>query len=269
MNKKFEKFLNEFEAQLAYYEFQKYILSENQVVYDIGHSAIYSVLVRQEDNRDHVVVEEIFNDNSQNFKVKKFTSKYVGVWVSYFPFYGQLGLDNQFKGKSQYEYIKEKLPELEIDKRYQEWKGYGTTFAGFELIDGDKKGYAIAKYSSIGSITELRTIGKELLNAYIDSKEREQKNSEYAYGESNFPFLLDKNMCNILENRYIKPFNIPKLSNGFKIFDLKGFWTTGYIKNKDEIPYSELEKLTQDNFQNTGVITDLYTENMQKDMPKL
>lgn len=269
MNEKFEKFLNEFETQLSYYEFQKYILNENQVVYDIGHSAIYSVLVRQEDNRDHVIVEEIFNDNSQNFKVKKFTSKYVGVWVSYFPFYGQLGLDNQFKGKSQYEYIKEKLPELEIDKRYQEWKGYGTTFAGFELIDGDKKGYAIAKYSSIGSITELRTIGKELLNAYIDSKEREQKNSEYAYGESNFPFLLDKNMCNILENRYIKPFNIPKLSNGFKIFDLKGFWTTGYIKNKDEIPYSELEKLTQDNFQNTGVITDLYTENMQKDMPKL
>lgn len=141
MNKKFEKFLNEFEAQLAYYEFQKYILNENQVVYDIGHSAIYSVLVRQEDNRDHVVVEEIFNDNSQNFKVKKFTSKYVGVWVSYFPFYGQLGIDNQFKGKSQYEFIKEKLPELEIDKRYQEWKGYGTAFAGFELIDSDKKGY--------------------------------------------------------------------------------------------------------------------------------
>ena len=124
MNEKFEKFLNEFETQLSYYEFQKYILNENQVVYDIGHSAIYSVLVRQEDNRDHVIVEEIFNDNSsvlvrqednrdhviveeifndnsQNFKVKKFTSKYVGVWVSYFPFYGQLGLDNQFKGKSQ------------------------------------------------------------------------------------------------------------------------------------------------------------------------
>ena len=269
MNEKLKTFLNELELNLVGYEFKKYNLSENQLVYDIQNSAIVSILLKEENYNEHIIVEEIFNDKVENVNLKKFCSKYTGVWVSFFPFYGELGQENLFKGESQYFYIKEKLPELEIDKRFSEWKGYHIAFAGFELQDGDTKGYAIAKYSSIGSISELREIGKYLINAYIDSKEKEQSNTEYVYGENNFAFIIDKNMCNILERRYIKEINMPKLPRGFEIFDLKGFWTNGYIKNNKDIPYTELAKLKEDRFQNTGVISDLYTENMKKTMIKL
>lgn len=268
MEKKFYEFIQEFENNLLGYEFKKYKLSDKQFVYDIENSNIISILLKKEDNRIHIIVEEIFNDHTRNIKLSSFCKKYIKTWVSFYPFYNELGLDNPFKGKSQYEYINKALPELKIDERYKNWKGYSTCYAIFQLIEGRKKGYAVARYSKIGGITELRKIGEDLTNSYIDSKNREKNNSEYVYGKNNFIFLIDKNMCEILEKRYFSKFKLPKLSDGFAIPDLKGNWNYGYSKLEEDIPFEELTKIKERKFQKENTFQNLYTESMKNSITK-
>lgn len=243
MTADFKLFVNNFKSSLGIYQYKKYKLSKNQYVFDIENSLVVSILLRLDEGRNHIIVEEIFNAQKLNIDLKRQCAQYVKCWVSFFPFQGKLGEPETFKGESQYAYIKKRLPKLEIDRRYQQWKGYRVPFAGFELSDGRKKGYAIAKCQYIDGVTALRNIGKELINAYRDSKEREQKQIEYIYGESKYLFVLDKNMCEILQQRYFSECEIPKLKNGFEIFDMKGFWMLGFVRDREEIPYEVLEDL--------------------------
>ena len=269
MKSNFDWFISDFEKFIVMYQYKKYKLNKNHYVFDIENSAIYSVLLRIEEEKEHIVVEEIFNDQKEKINIKKHCSQYAKMWISYFGFHGELGKEEPFKGESQYTYINKELAELEIDKRYDQWDGYQMAFAGFELKDGFKKGYAIAKCKYIDGIIELRNIGKELINAFIDSRQREQENDDYSYGESKYQFVLDKNMCEILKKRYFTKFEIPKMKGGFGISDLKGFWTFGFMRNRDAKPYEVLKKLKKVNFQDAGVINDLYTEKMRENMPKV
>ena len=268
MSEILKTFLEYLESKIIKYNYEKYIVNDFHVVYDIEHSTIYSVLYKVEDiQSEHILVEEIFNDGKENINLKRICSNYTHAWISYYSFSGKLGEPTP-NTDSQYKTIIEALPNLQIDNRYQEWPGYKIFFAGFILQDGSKKGYAIAKYSIISDIADLRKIGRHLINAYINSKEKEQANGDFRCGESYFSFILDKNMCDILEKRYISDVGMPILERGFEIADIKGFWATGYTKNKKEIPYSELERIKKDIILSKYIINDLYTENMKKNMPK-
>lgn len=267
MEEVLKKFISEFEKYLGFNLYKKYQISNQQYVYDIEKTDIISILVREENQRQHIIVEEIFSNKKQNFKIKGFCGRYVECWVSYFPFYNKLGQDNPFLGEPQYKKVNQEIPELNIDKRFEEWKGFYTCYAGFELDSGEKRGYALAKYSAIGGINELREISKYLIKAYIDGIENNRYiNEEYMQGISNFKFIFDRNMCEILKERYFTKFQMQPCE--FKIFDMQAFWTSECVKDEND-DYKVLDNLKKNKFKNTGVIGELYTENMQKYMPKL
>lgn len=268
MKSSFNTFIEFFERMLLPYKYKKYKLKKNHYVYDFEDSAIYSVISIDDDGKEHIIVEEIFNSNPDNNDLKKACSQYTDAWVSYFKFRGKLGKAEPLKGDSQYEYINKELPDLEIDRRFVKWIGYSIPIAGFILKDGKKKGYAIVKCKYIDGIVELRNIGEYLISAYIDSKERKQDDEELVYGESRYSFIMDKNMCSILEKRYFSKHELPKMNNGFGISDLKGFWTFGYVHDLNEKPYEALKRLEKENYKDIGIIYDIYTEKMQENMPK-
>lgn len=270
--------LNDFIERLKDYlnrnniKFLLYNINENQVIIDIDNNEVLSILERLDDGVNHLIIEQIFTNNIEKYKVKRFCSQYTNGWVSFYKFEGRLGdSSDSLKGESQYEKIKEKLPEIDIDKRFNEWKGYYITFAGFVLSHNGITGYAIAKYPSIGSVFELREIGKQLINAYIKSKEEPQIKTENAVlGISNFEFIIDNNMCKILKERYFTDFQLPYSKTcGFGIFDIKGFWTSDYLKCKKDYAFNVLDRLKLNGFKDTGVIQDIYTDNMKKNMPQL
>ena len=54
-----------------------------------------------------------------------------------------------------------------------------------------------------------------------------------------------------------------------EISDLKGFWTSVYLKDKKEIPYDLFNNLENGITENIGIIFDIYTDNMKSRIPKI
>jgi periplasmic divalent cation tolerance protein len=268
----FDEFLIEFEKYLEkkFLNFKKYEI-DGSFLYDIEETVVIFIEKKEEFSKQHIIVRELLNlknekdYNYSEIKIKPFCSKYIKEWVTFYPFKGEI--------TEELKLINNREPKLNLLDRYEKWEGYRVVIAGFQLEDNNKKGYALVKFPSIGGVVELREIGKHLLNAYIDfiidnpnvvaEKEKTIKSI------NGFEFIINGDMAKILNERYIKKYSIDTLRKAHEIADLKGFWTSVFLKDKNAIPDKLLEDLQNNKVDNIGVIYDIYTENMKSKLPNL
>lgn len=276
MNENFQTFITEIQNKILPLPHKLYEINENHVVLDIQKNTIISILLKNENSKEHIVVEEIFAPEGVPAILKNICRKYAKMWVSYYEFNGELGKSNPFMGESQYETIKAALPELKIDERYNEWPGYPTFFVALKLQEKDMVGYAVINYHDACDIASFKEISKQLINAYLNAKSNEEefgnKNKKYIIGTSVYQFLIDENMCKILESRYFtKESTYIKNNYGFEIGDIFGRWIQTYAKHSNEITEDILNKMKQENESDNpeNRFIEIYTEAEQKSLPKL
>lgn len=268
----FEEFLIEFEKYLEkkFWDFKKYEI-DNYFLYDIEETLVILIERKEEFSKEHIICRELLNlknekdYNYSDIKIKPFCSKYIKEWVTFYPFKGEI--------TEEVKVIDKKELSLKLLERYENWEGYRVVIAGFELEGNNEKGYALVKFPSIGGVVELREIAKHLLNAYIDftieNPAVDAENEKVIRSINEFEFIINGTMAKILNERYLKKYSIDSLRKAKEIADLKGFWTTVYLKDKKEIPnnlFNDLENGTADNI---GVIYDIYTDNMKSRIPKI
>ncbi len=268
----FEKFLIEFEKYLEKksWNFDKYQI-DNCFLYDIEETVIIYIERKEEFSKEHIICRELLNlknekdYNYSHIKIKPFCLKYIKEWVTFYPFKGEI--TEELKS------IDKKQPFLKLLERYEKWKGYRVEIAGFQLENNNEKGYALVKLSSNNSFIELREIGKHLLDAYIDfiieNPSDTIENEQIIKITNGFEFMINKAMAKILNERYINKYSIDSLRKLKEIVDLKGFWTSVYLKNKNEIPYDLFNDLGNGKTENIGIISDIYTDNMKSRIPKI
>lgn len=268
----FEKFLIEFEKYLEkkFWNFKKYEI-EKSYIYDIEETLVILIEKKEEFSKEHIICRELLNlknekdYNYSDIKIKPFCSKYIKEWVTFYPFKGEITEELKFINKEE--------PSLKLLERYENWEGYRVVIAGFQLEENNEKGYALVKFPSIGGVVELREIAKYLLNAYIDFTIENPsiiaENERVIKSISGFEFMINGTMARILNERYIKKYSIDSLKKVKEIADLKGFWTSVYLKDKKEIPYNLFNDLESGKTENIGIIYDIYTDNMKLRIPKI
>lgn len=268
----FEEFLIEFEKYLEkkYWSFKKYQIDKS-FLYDIEETLIILIDNKEEFSKEHIICTELLNLKNEedyifsNITIKPFCSKYIKEWVTFHPFAGKI--------TEEVKIIDKKEPDLKLLERYEKWKGYRVVIAGIQLKENNETGYALVKFPSIGGITELREIAKHLLDAYIDFS-IENPNIVIEKGKilkciNGFEFMMNETMAKILNERYIKKYSIDILRKVKEISDLKGFWTSVYLKEKKEIPYDLFQNLEKNKMDNIGIIYDIYTDNMKARIPNV
>ena len=263
----FEEFLIEFEKYLEkkFWDFKKYEI-EKSYIYDIEETLVILIEKKEEFSKEHIICRELLNlknekdYNYSDIKIKPFCSKYIKEWVTFYPFKGEITEELKF--------INKKEPSLKLLERYENWEGYRVVIAGFQLEENNEKGYALVKFPSIGGVVELREIAKYLLNAYIDFTIENPyiiaENERVIKSISGFEFMINGTM-----ERYIKKYSIDSLKKVKEIADLRGFWTSVYLKDKKEIPYNLFNDLENGKTENIGIIYDIYTDNMKLRIPKI
>lgn len=268
----FEKFLIEFEKYLEkkFWNFKKYEI-EKSYIYDIEETLVILIEKKEEFSKEHIICRELLNlknekdYNYSDIKIKPFCSKYIKEWVTFYPFKGEITEELKFINKEE--------PSLKLLERYENWEGYRVVIAGFQLEENNEKGYALVKFPSIGGVVELREIAKYLLNAYIDFTIENPsiiaENERVIKSISGFEFMINGTMARILNERYIKKYSIDSLKKVKEIADLRGFWTSVYLKDKKEIPYNLFNDLESGKTENIGIIYDIYTDNMKLRIPKI
>ena len=268
----FQEFLTEFEKYLEKkcWNFKKYQI-DNYFLYDIEEFLVIQIERKEEFSKEHIICRELLNlknekdYNYSDIKIKPFCSKYIKEWVTFYPFKGEI--------TKELETIDKKQPDLKLQERYEKWEGYRIVIAGFQLEDNNEKGYALVRFPSIGGIVELREIAKHLLNAYIDftieNPSVNMENERVIKITNGFEFLINTTMAKILNERYIKKYTIDSLRKVKEIPDLKGFWTSVYLKDKKEIPYNLFNNLESGKTEDIGIIYDIYTDNMKSRIPKI
>lgn len=268
----FEDFLIEFEKYLEnkFWDFKKYKV-DKYFLYDIEKTVIVKIEIKEEFSRMHIICIELLNlknEKDYNFydiKIKPFCSKYVKEWVTFYKFNGEI--------TEELKLIDKKQPELKLMERYENWEGYKFIIAGLQLKESTQKGYALVKFPSLGGIVELREIAKHLLNAYIDftieNPSFDIENQKVIKITNGFEFMINAAMAKILNERYLKKYSIDNLRKANEIADIKGFWTSIYLKNKEEIPYNLFNDLENGKTANIGLIDDIYTDNMKLRIPKI
>lgn len=268
----FEEFLIEFEKYLEkkFWNFKKYEI-EKSYIYDIEETLVILIEKKEEFSKEHIICRELLNlknekdYNYSDIKIKPFCSKYIKEWVTFYPFKGEITEELKFINKEE--------PSLKLLERYENWEGYRVVIAGFQLEENNEKGYALVKFPSIGGVVELREIAKYLLNAYIDFTIENPsiiaENERVIKSISGFEFMINGTMARILNERYIKKYSIDSLKKVKEIADLRGFWTSVYLKDKKEIPYNLFNDLESGKTENIGIIYDIYTDNMKLRIPKI
>lgn len=268
----FEEFLVEFEKYLEkkFWSFKKYQIDKS-FLYDIEETLVILIEKKEEFSKEHIICRELVNlkneeeYNCPNIIIKPFCSKYIKEWVTFYPFTGKITdeLNN----------INKKEPSLKLLERYEKWKGYRVVIAGMQLQENNEMGYALVKFPSIGGITELREIAKHLLDAYIDFTIENPtipvEKEEIIKCTNGFEFMINGTMAKILNERYVKKYSIDSLRRAKEISDLKGFWTSVYLKDKKEIPYDLFKDLEKNKIDNIGITYDIYTDNMKLRIPKI
>ena len=267
-----KKFLEEFEKYLKgnSLKFKKYKI-DNLFVYDIEKTVVISIEFREDFSKDHIVVREILNlknekeSNKLDIRTKPFFLKYIKEWITYYSFNGEI--------TDELKLLNKKLPTLSLMDRYEKWEGYKVVFAVLKLEDYDKIGYALVECPSIGGVVELREIGKNLLNSYINFIIKNPLAgvvyAEVIKGVKNYEFIITENMAEILNKRYVNKYPLDSIRLLGEISDLKGFWKIEYLKNKKDIPYKFLEELENGTASGTELASDIYTENMKLEIPDI
>lgn len=132
----FIKALNNF---LKHTEYKQFKISNKQIVYWLENKSVISVLIKKDLNKNHIIVEEVFDTDAEKSELEYFCKKYYAEWVTFFRFDGTIMQERAFKGVPQFETILKKVPELELEKRYNEWEGLNTEFTVYKLEESKKK----------------------------------------------------------------------------------------------------------------------------------
>lgn len=239
-NKTYSNFIQYFEEYISEYIFSSYDIGEYERVYLIEDFAIEFIYVSKE-NGGGLVLEEIFNTSEVDFKFRKYLQK---DWylVQFLPFYGDLGASNPFI-RSRFEYVNQKLPQLNIQERYDRWDGKPVPYLVFELTENHKTGYAVCRTSAKQTPKKVLEIGSELLDACTVAKHFTAKTDDdyVSASSSNYHFILDKTIQQIMFDRLSAKSDISwrkkNLGSGKLGLEEKGmtfFWINAYIKKSQE-----------------------------------
>lgn len=237
---KYLHFIQCFEKYISDYTYLTYSIKEYEKVYLIEDCAI-EFIYSNEKNGNWIAVEEIFDNGNNDLNIKKFIQK---DWylVQFLPFYGYLGESTPFV-KSRFEYVNQKLPQLNIQDRYDKWEGFQVPYLVFELTENGKTGYAICKTNAKQTVKQVLSIGSELMNACISAMQLTAKtNDEYIDASSTkYHFTLDKAIRQIMLDRLSSKTDISwrkkNLGNGKLGLEEKGmvfFWINAYIKGYNQ-----------------------------------
>ena len=207
MRECFIKVLAEFEKYINEHSYQKFIISEYEVVYLIENSCIEFIYYQKWDIFERIILEEIFNEGIYDLKLKKFQVLSCGIMLQFHPYYGGLGKDLsaiESSFPSCYSRVEQCLPELKIRERFEKWLGFKIPCIVFELSDFSKVGYAVYRTSAKHTINKVIDIGSTLYGTCICAKEQNFKHTDYGdYSEGGIEYyiLFDRNMKEILELR--------------------------------------------------------------------
>lgn len=195
--------ISRFEQYISEYSYARYKISEEELVYKIEDSIIVHISVRTE-NYGRIVLEVIFDEGIYDLNLKKFEKESKGYCVQVFPYYGNLGLSNPYM-RSCYERVNAFLPELEIEKRFEQWQGFPVQHLLFELTEDGETGYAACASKAKQTIKKVISTGEDLLFACLNAESLRQfndKDVQYFHASGmKASFILDRVMVNIILNR--------------------------------------------------------------------
>lgn len=241
MEEKFNMVLMEFEKYMNEYTFQKFVVSNSEVVYLIENSDIEFFYI-DEKYYGRITLEEIFREGAYDFKLKKFENQIGAIIVQYFPFIGDLGYSNPYIS-SRVERVLQCLPELKVKERYNRWKGFRVQHIVFELIEGDKVGYALCQTSAKQTIKKVVDIGSDIFNALFSVSELNEIYQRFGYYDGRgfkYNIMFDQNMKDIVLARANTPNlewrkkNLGFGKYGFEEKGMKYCWINAYIKHSIE-----------------------------------
>jgi len=208
----------------------------------------------------HVVFEELTYNEIFVFKpsrfIKQFEFEGYYDFLIYKSFNGNIDfLDSNGKQyrDSNFHYVNEKLPQLNLLHRYQKWKGFLVNFIVYELIENNKKGYAIcytttslaAKYA-YQKEKDLEMCGMQ--KNYHLSKYKNTIVQEYSYNGVRCNTVMLENMVSIIQKGKIENWKEMKRNiqrSSFLAEKLIFFIVPTYVKVKENIWLTEKEVLKQ------------------------
>lgn len=202
-NARFNTVVARFEQYISGFSFVRYELGERELVYDIENSIVIHVSVRSE-NYNRIVLEVIFNEGIYDLKLKKFEDQPEGSIVQVFQYSGGLGISNPYM-QSRYERVKALLPELNLDKRFEQWQGFSIPHLLFELTEDSRTGYAICSSHARQTMKKVIAASGDLLYACLNAEKYFSSGS----GDGDFTncsgishnFTMSKTMADIVLDR--------------------------------------------------------------------
>ena len=226
----FIKALNNF---LKHTEYKQFKISNKQIVYLLENKSVISVLIKKDLNKNHIIVEEVFDTDAEKSELEYFCKKYYAEWVTFFRFDGTIMQERAFKGVPQFETILKKVPELELEKRYNEWKGLNTEFTVYKLEESKKKGYALIKSQMFEKIVNPDNIETRIIEYIRESiKEKSFSKENYLIHKGFINMIFDKEFVEIIQNRYLNQISNNEKEIRYQIPDLTKFRIEDCTKEK-------------------------------------
>lgn len=229
----FIKALNNF---LKHTEYKQFKISNKQIVYLLENKSVVSVLIKKDLNKNHIIVEEVFNIDAEKSELEYFCKKYYAEWITFFRFDGTIMQERAFKGVPQFETILKKVPELELEKRYNEWKGLNTEFTVYKLEESKKKGYALIKSQMFEKIVNPDNIETRIIEYIRESiKEKSFSKENYLIHKGFINMIFDKEFVEIIQSRYLNQISNNEKEIRYQIPDLTKFKIEDFTKEKNAI----------------------------------
>lgn len=279
IKKLFDNILNKYLENLSGYSYTAYEINKNEYVYSVEDSFIIYVKLQPNENgldfikrsegfREeepklislyYVVFEELTYNELFVFKPSKFIKqfKFDGYdFLIYKIFNGNIDFvdsDGRQYRNSNFHYVNEKLPQLQLLQRYQKWKGFLVNFIIYELIENGKKGYAtchtmtsLATKYAYQKEKDLEMCGMEV--NYSFSNYKNSKIREHSYNGVRCDLAMSENMVSIIQKGKAENWkglkeNIQRFS--FLAEKLTFFIVPIYVKLKENIWLTEKEVLKQ------------------------
>jgi hypothetical protein len=224
-----------------------YLIEDSFIIY-IGLSNIYAVF------------EEFSHNEIYKFNISAFINKFNINYIHYKQFNGIFGYPIYVKNygfgtkyakeniiiHSQFKKVCALLPELQIEERYEKWEGFLYNFIVYELIEGDRSGYAICSTTAQNIHTIAQRRGDDVEWAALNEYNYYKNNGRFSIGpwyykgvECDFTMIeillkrIETNKDDGWENTKHKQMISNKLCLAEN--DMKYFIISTFIKNKEDV----------------------------------
>ena len=181
------------------------------------------------------MVEEVFNTRHYNLGIKEYTR--TKPLCTYHEFIGKLGYSTP-NYISKYKLIAATFPNLQINELYDNWEGFPSSYALFDLKEEAFHGIAICHTNAKQTLKKIYDIGSNLLPACITCPSPQAINS---WASADYSFTFNHDMYTILKGRLNGTFDISwrkknlRNSNlGLEEKGMKFCWLTAYIKSYND-----------------------------------